>query len=124
MRLTKYQKNVMRAEKRRDALQGKGLYVYRNNTSGDLFLPKPTKSGVSKVGLREEFQGDDYYMFMVKSNELHLMRVIESPQETAVLRESTEQPMEDKLITEQPPVVTTEGTVEYVQQKPKDKREK
>jgi hypothetical protein len=124
MRLSKYQKNILRGERRHEQLHGKGMYVYQNNTSGDLFLPRPTKSGISRVALREEFQGDDYYMFMVRNNELRLIRVIEQPQAEQVLTEATEIPMEEKLITEQPPVVTNEGTVEFHTHKPEEKRQK
>ena len=126
---------------------GKGLYVYQNNTSGDLFLPRATKSGVTRVGYKEEFQGDDYYMFMLGTGELRLTRIIEQPPtaqaqaQAQALNEAREiqmedrknvagtgQPVcqyhEDKLITEQPPVVTNEGTVEFVAQKPEDKKRK
>lgn len=123
MRLNKYEKNMLRAQKRKAALSGKGLYVFRNNTSGDLLLPRPTKSGITRVSTNEEFQGDDYYMFMVRNNELRLVRQIESPEQPAkTLNETTEPNMADKLITEQPPVVTNEGTVEFVEQKPKQQK--
>ena len=120
----------MRAQKRKEILMGKGLYVYQNNTSGDLFLPRPTKSGINRIGFKEEFQGDDYYMFMVHNNELRLVRIIEQPPTAQALasqqslNEAMENQMEDKLITEQPPVVTNEGTVEFVARKPEDKRKK
>jgi len=126
MRLNKYEKNVLRAQKRKSALSGDGVFVFRNNTSGDLFLPRPTKSGTSKVAVNEEFVGDNYYMFMVQSNELRLVKIIESPSVAQVqpINESTEQPMADKLITEQPPIVTNEGTVEFVEQKPEKQQQK
>jgi hypothetical protein len=126
MRLTKYQKTVLRAQKRKSELSGGGVFVFRNNSSGDLFLPRPTKSGTTRVAVNEEFVGDDYYMFMVQSNELRLVRIIESPDvaEARPINESTEEPMADKLITEQPPVVTNEGTVEFVEQKPKKQQQK
>ena len=118
MRMNRYDKRIMQSERRKRNLEGKGLYVYQNTSSGDLFLPKPTKSGVTRVGLNEEFQGDDYYMFMLGTRELRLVRVIENP--AAQLAES--KMMEDKLITEQPPVVTNEGTVEFVKKSEKLKK--
>lgn len=117
MKLNKYQQGMLRQERREANLSGKGLFVYRNNTSGELFLPRPTKSGQSRVKFQEEFQGDDYYMYMVRNNELRLVKQIESAQPAApqVLNEnSMEKKMDDKLITEQPPTVTNEGTIEYV----------
>ena len=118
MRMNRYDRSIAKATKRKRDLEGKGLYVYQNTSSGDLFLPKPTKSGVTRVGLNEEFQGDDYYMFMLGTRELRLVRVIENP--AAQLAES--KMMEDKLITEQPPVVTNEGTVEFVKKPEKLKK--
>jgi len=122
MRLSKYEENMLRAQKRKADLSGKGQYIYRNNTSGDLFLPRPTKSGTTRVAVNEEFLGDDYYMFMVRNNELRLVRQIEAP-DAPIINEQSENTMSDKLITEQPPIVTNEGTVEYVEEpkKPEQK---
>ena len=115
MRLSKYEKNILRNQKRKAALGGKGLFVFRNNTSGELFLPRATKSGITRVAEGDEFQGDDYYMFMVRNNELRLVRQIEPANPPPVINEQVEPTMADKLITEQPPVVTNEGTVEWVE---------
>jgi len=124
MRLSRYEVKQLRHQKRKAALEGQGVYVFRNNTSGELFLPRPTKSGITRVPVNEEFQGDDYYMFMVRNNELRLVRQIEAPPKPTVVNEQTENTMsEDKLITEQPPVVTNEGTVEFVE-KPKNPQQK
>lgn len=112
MRFSKYEKNMLRSLKRTAALAGKGVYVYQNNTRGDLMLPRPTKSGVVKVLRNEQFQGDDYYMFMVRNNELSLVKTLEHPNQNETINEGTDH-MSDKLITEQPPMVTNEGTVEY-----------
>ncbi len=118
MRLSKYEKNMLRAQKRKAALEGTGLFIFRNNTSGELHLPRPTKSGLKRVPVKEEFQGDDYYMFMVRNNELRLVRQLEPTdlqKQQAQLAEQTKQEhntMQDKLIVEQPPTVTTEGTEE------------
>lgn len=103
---------MLRAQKRKADLSGKGIYVFRNNTSGELFLPRATKSGITKVRRGEEFQGDDYYMFMVRVGELRLVRTIEHPP-SETINENTN--MDNKLITEQPPVVTNDGVVEFVE---------
>lgn len=117
MRLSRYEKNWLRGQKRQAAMQGKGLYIYENNTSGELILSRPTKSGIVKVGKGEQFQGDDYYMFMVRNNELKHIKTLEHPSQNDSLNEGTNN-MNEKLITEQPPVVTNEGTVEFVTQNP------
>lgn len=128
MRLSKYEKNMLRAQKRKAALEGSGLFVFRNNTSGELHLPRPTKSGLRKVPLKEEFQGDDYYMFMVRNNELRLVRQLEPTdlqKQQAQLAEQTQQEhntMQEKLIVEQPPTVTTEGTEEVTVTKTPEKQ--
>jgi hypothetical protein len=81
---------------------GEGQFIFENNTKGDLYLPRPTKSGRKRVGRGEQFIGDNYYFQMV-------------PQELKYIKEVIEM---EKLITEQPPVVTKDGTVEYVAKNP------
>lgn len=80
-------------------------YLFENNTKGDLILPKTTDQGVRVVGVKRRFEGDEYYLKLVRSGDL---RLIES-----VLTENKGNTME-KLITEQPPTVTNEGCVEFV----------
>lgn len=81
-------------------LKGEGLYLFENNTKGDLFLPKPTESGLRLVPKGKQFIGDNYYFCMLKTNELKLIQEIQSPKQ---------------LLTEQPPTVTNQGPVEFVQ---------
>jgi hypothetical protein len=102
MQLTRSQ--ARRAElmaKRKAALMGHGVYIFENNTKGDILLPRPTKSGRKSVGVGEQFVGDDYYMYMLKSGEIKLIEVVEDAN------------MPEKLITDQPPIVSHEGNVEY-----------
>lgn len=114
----KYQK-LNREEKRElnkeilgNVLHGEGIYVYRNNTKGDLTLPRPTKSGIRSVEAGKEFQGDNYYMQLVRDGFLRLVKEIQSPEQQ---RESLkEEKMEEKLILDQPDIVTDEGKVEHV----------
>lgn len=95
-------------EQKKKALEGTGEYIFQNNTKADLYLPRPTKTGRRvirhdpKSGKGEMFIGDSYYFQMVKTHELKFIREVNMPQE--------------KLITEVPPTVTHEGTVEYVRQ--------
>lgn len=88
-------------------------FLFENNTKGDLILPKTTERGVRVVGVKQRFQGDNYYLKLVKSGEIRLIEEI--------LSENVGNTME-KLITEQPPMVTTEGVVEFVKENPKAKK--
>lgn len=99
------QRNISREEKLakfKTDMAGEGEFVFENHTKGDLYLPKPTASGRKMVRKGEQFVGDSYYMQMVKTHEL------------VFIREVTQPMVNDKLITEQPPVVTGKGQVEYV----------
>lgn len=107
MRLSKYETRELRAAKMKMALEGHGKYVYENNTGGDLILPKPTSSGQRNISKGQQFQGDDYYMQMVKSNDLRLVRTIQSPQQEQTMNEQ-------KLILDQPETFTDKGQVEFV----------
>jgi len=101
--LTRLQRFEHRQELLRQRLAGDGKrYKYRNNTPGDLGLPKPAEDGRTAIGPEGEFIGDGYFLCMV-------------PQ-CLVIVEDFNMNNENKLITEQPPVVTNEGKVEYVQQ--------
>lgn len=102
MRLERQIANEMRKQRVAESTKGEGMYVFANNTKGDLFLPRPTHSGRRLVGRGEEFLGDSYYFGMLKTNELRLIREVAAP----------------TLLTEQPPTVTTQGTVEFVQEAP------
>lgn len=83
-------------------------FKYRNNTSADLGLPKPAEDGRTAVAPEGEFIGDGYFLCMV-------------PQCLIVVEDLNMKNNENKLITEQPPVVTNEGRVEYVQQQKQQK---
>jgi hypothetical protein len=99
----------IRLERYRQETSGEGMYLFQNNTKGDLFLPRPTQSGRKMVRRGEQFVGDNYYFNMLRSNELKLIKELASPE---ALRESENT---NKLLTEQPPTITNEGTVEYIQ---------
>lgn len=108
-RFTRYEKKQNRETNLKKNMAGTGLYVYENNSDGELTLPRATASGVRKVAGRGRFQGDDYYMQYVKMN---LLRFIEQLQPND--KEKTQ--MEKKLILDQPETVTNRGTVEHVVQ--------
>lgn len=107
-------RNMNRREIREDHVKqlerifrGEGLYVYRNRTSGDLSLPKPTTSGRKVIGPGQEWQGDNYYMSMVPQ-EATIVRTIMTPQQ------ERENKMNQKLILDQPDQVKAGGKVEHV----------
>jgi hypothetical protein len=116
-RLNRLERREFQKQKLAQNLAGTGLYVYENNTSGTLKLPKATDSGKRVVAPKEQFQGDSYFMSLVKppNNLLKLVRVItqDLPEnQTQTLVESNMN--EQKLILDQPDRVTSEGTVEQV----------
>jgi hypothetical protein len=107
-----------RAENRKakiaESLKGEGVFVFANNTKGDLQLAKPPIKGGVKIGSMTliprgaEFHGDSYFLPMLRTNELRLIETLISPEE----QRSTMQ--EQKLLLNQPDRVTTKGTVEQV----------
>jgi hypothetical protein len=112
-KLNRMERRLANKEKLANKLSGKGVYVYENNTAGDLKLPKPTASGVREIGPKKRFQGDSYYMQLV-GPPMNLLRLVEviSPENPA------DKPKEnamsgEKLILDQPDTITTRGKVEH-----------
>ena len=125
-KFNKFEKKEVRSQMLENALHGEGLYLYRNNTKADLNLPRPTKSGIRSVGPGKEFQGDNYYMQLVRQGMLRLVKELQSPNHTSqeVITESikTEVKMtNDKLILDQPDMITEHGKVEHVVSNPEKK---
>ncbi len=110
-KFNKYEKAEVRSQMLENALHGEGMYLFRNSSSADLTLPRPTKSGIKSVGPGKEFQGDNYYMQFVKTGMLRLVKEIQSPEQQ---RAATEVQMEEKLILDQPDMITEQGKVEHV----------
>ena len=118
-RMNQYQRTAELKERTEYYQRGEGLYVFRNKSGGDLELPKPTPSGMKKVGPGKEWQGDDYYMDLVRNNEAVMVKCIHTPEQTKAMKQEKEKPMnEEKLILDQPDVVTEQGTVEQVIEDP------
>lgn len=113
-RFNKYEKKEIRSQMLENALHGEGIYLYRNNTNADITLPRPTKSGTRVVAAGKEFQGDNYYMQLVKHGMLRLVKEIQSPEQ----QYAEEVKMEEKLILDQPDTITEQGKVEQVVAKP------
>jgi hypothetical protein len=118
-RLNRYERRQVHEEKLKHDMGGTGVYVYENNTDGDLKLPKPTDSGIRMVGPRKRFQGDSYYMKWVGSP-MNLLRFVEeiSPKITnqnlqpQTMEENVSQ--EKKLLLDQPDTITHNGKVETI----------
>lgn len=104
--LTRIQRLDQRMKQMEERQKGTGRYKFRNNTLGDLNLPKAAEDGRKVVPVKGEFVGDSYFLSMV-------------PQILVIVEDLNME--KNKLITEQPPTVTTEGAVEYVQQAKKQK---
>jgi len=109
-RFNKYQRRENHKKELAKNLHGEGTYIFENaSDKADLTLPRPTKSGVRRVGPKGRFQGDSYYFGMVRSNELRLIDTIQTPEAE---REANMQ--QQKLILDQPDIVKEEGRVEHV----------
>ena len=116
-RMNRHERREMQATRLATSLGGSGIYVYENNTDGDLKLPKATASGLRVIGPRKRFQGDSYFMKWV-GHPMNLLRFIEeivpkgAPANQETIKEGT-MPTE-KLILDQPDTVTTKGKIEHV----------
>lgn len=109
-KFNKYEKAQVRHDMIEQALHGEGLYLYENHTQADLTLPRPTKSGLRVIGAKRQFQGDNYFLQLVRQGHLRLIKELMSPeQERAAMQQQ-----EEKLILDQPATVTDKGTVEHV----------
>jgi hypothetical protein len=119
-KLNKYERSAQQKELLESRIRGEGLYVFKNHTKGELMLPKPTASGKRRLAVDEEFQGDSYFMGMVKSNMLILVREITSIAQDRVNKLEEKTVAEQKLLLDQPDRVTNAGKTEHVvvEQKP------
>lgn len=118
-KLNRYQRRAMQAEKLKQDLGGSGIYIYENNTDGDLTLPKPTNSGIRVVQARKRFQGDSYFLKYV-GKPMNLLRLIEvvQPANTQIITEANDMNNEKQLILDQPDTITHQGKIERVVTEP------
>jgi len=118
-RFNKYERKENRENKLRTSMAGTGLFIYENNTGGDLSLPKPTASGLKRVGPRQQFQGDSYFQKWVgpPMNMLRLIGTVSPAANTTeglqMLKEGTDM-SQKKLILDQPDTINHKGKVEHV----------
>lgn len=101
-KLTKEEKQQIRDKN----LSGDGHYIYENRTTGYLTLPKPAKDGRKVIPPSGRFEGDSYFMSLVRQPHNLLKYIDQVKQEEAV--------SDKKLILDQPDMVTAKGTVEHV----------
>lgn len=135
-KMNKYEKKEEKSQKLANDLAGDGLYLFRNNTESEMTLPRPTRSGLRFVQPKAEFQGDNYYMQMVRTGLLRLVETLQTPDQQAAvksaesanvvhedevqLHEQQESNInegnmtEEKLILDQPETITQQGQVEHV----------
>jgi hypothetical protein len=101
------EKKKAQREASKRALDGIGLYRFRNHSRADLILPKPTNNGRKIIGPGKEFEGDSYFLKLVKTHQLMLVEVLDT---------GVEKMNEETLILDQPQTFTTKGAVEHVVQ--------
>lgn len=114
-RQSKLEKQAKRKEILEYNQRGEGLFVFRNRSrQATLSLPKPSADGKTVVGPANpavpgsgEWEGDNYFMQLVKSHDAILVREIRGVQEERTMNQ-------EKLILDQPEQVTSEGPVEHV----------
>ncbi len=109
-KFNKYQRKEHRKTLYEQNMSGTGLYIFENSSrNAELTLPRPTKTGQRVVLPGAKFEGDSYYLQMVKSGFLRLIRKIEQE-----IKEEVN--MEDKLILNQPDTYTDSGKIEHIVQ--------
>jgi len=106
-KLTRIEKKQFKIEKMK-SLEGTGMFIFENKYDATLDLPKPTKSGVKRVGPKQQFQGDSYYLEMVRKGTLKFVKTL-VPEESKIMRVT-----EEKLILDQPETFNQKGQVEHV----------
>lgn len=116
--LNEKQRKAAMQDQRRAKLAGEGLYLFQNMTRATLVLGKPCRDGRTHIEPMARFEGDSFFKNL---KECVCLATLQDPNQAAAeaaektLTEAT-QMAEQKLITEQPPTVTKDGKVEYVQE--------
>jgi hypothetical protein len=113
-KFNRYERKEIRSHQVAEAMAGSGLYLFENMLNADFTLPRPTKSGLRSIGPKQQFQGDDYYLQLVRTGYLKLINILQTPQQEAQMNEQ-------KLILDQPDKVTHQGKVEQVAEAPQQK---
>ena len=109
-KFTKYEKKQHREAKLAADMAGTGLFVYQNNTGGDLILAKTGSDGTKKLAKGATFQGDSYFKQWVGPplNTLRFISIVTESDNNKIVTEAElavfkGEPMpEPKLIIDQP----------------------
>ncbi len=104
--LNRLESQAIQKAKTAQSLSGSGRHIFMNRTKGEVLLPKVGLDGKKRLKAGEQFEGDSYFFSLVPNILLHVenldhleVKVAEKPK---------------ILLTEQPPVYTHGGQVEYV----------
>ena len=118
-KLSKTDKMLLNKQQKENAFKGSGIYVFENNINADLMLPKATLGNQKIIPPKGKFRGDSFFLSMVKTNTLRLIEVIQSEEDVLkIANESINKEgdnMNNKLLLDQPAIITDKGTVEHVQ---------
>ena len=107
-KFTKLEKRNNNKKKFSKAMSGEGEYIFQNNTRGDLKFPYRPNIGSIILPVNSKFKGDSYYLQFVKSNELRLIEDLNKN-----LEKKEENMNNQKLILDQPDIITEQGKVEH-----------
>lgn len=102
----------MKRKKAAEAVKGDGVYLFVNNTRGELTLPKAPLKGPKVIPPGRTFEGDSYFMCLVKTNDVRLIEVIK-PSAASMPCIKEENNMK-KLILDQPDTFNNQGKIEHV----------
>jgi hypothetical protein len=124
-KFSKFEKKENKQLKVKNALSGKGLFIYKNKSKhATLTLPRPTESGLRVVEADKEFQGDDYYLQMVRSGDLILVKVIDDGnKKPEPVQEFTPEPCRTTVCEVKREVLTEAVAQPKTQKKPKTLKE-
>lgn len=117
-KMNKWDLRELKRKKLEDSLKGEGRYLFVNNTRGDLTLNKTPLKGITINGEvsrtippNKTFEGDSYFFCLLKTGDLRLVEVIQTP---PITQELIKENMEKKLILDQPERFTNQGQTEHV----------
>lgn len=132
-KFNKYERKEVRRTAIENAMAGTGTYIFQNSSNNaELTLPRATHSGRRKIGPSEQFQGDSYFLQMVKTGMLRIVEVLQTPEQEAAelvnqaaaaeealhpTKQEETVMADEKLILDQPDMITEAGKVEHVVEK-------
>ncbi len=115
-KMNRLEAKALQKARTEQALSGEGRHLFMNRTKGELLLPKVGLDGKKRLQAGEQFEGDSYFFSLVPNMLLHVENLDHLTKKENAVAEKAK-----VLLTEQPPVYTTKGHVEYVQEDPAKK---